>query len=284
MNKIKIITDESAILPKVMLEKYEVGLVSLKIIWGEEEIRDDLFQKMRSTLSDTAPKTSQPSVGDFKKAYEEAFKEHNEIICLTLSSALSGTYNSALQAIKFLPKEKQDRITLIDTFTVDSAHGLILLKVCELREAGFNVKEIVSKIEEFKENLDALGFAGDPKWLEKNGRLSKAGANIIRQVSKLGVRPLLTIKEGKVAVTSIKLKAKDKTEAILRELKERIGDKEAVVAITHGDALKTALVLKEKLGPNMEVLFIEEITPVIGCHLGPDGIICSYFLKENDVL
>lgn len=287
MNKIKIITDASATLPENVFNENDVGVVDLKIIWLEEDIDGDLFKKMRNTLTNTSPKTSQPSVGDFKKAFENAFKTYDEIICITISTGTSGTYNSAMQAIKFLPKEKQNNVAIIDSFIVDGGQGLIVLKAVELVQKGLGFKEIILKLEKFKKGVGLVGFAGDPKWLERNGRLSKAGANIIRQMEKVGIRPLLTIKNGKVAVTSIKFKATDKTESILRELKERIKDKEAILAITHGDAIHVAEDLKQKLTkecPNIKVLFIDEINSVIGCHLGPDGIICSYYLKENDVI
>ena len=106
MSKIKIITDASAALPESIFQKNNIGIVNLKIIWPEEAIDGDLFKKMRSTLTNTSPKTSQPSVGDFKKAFENALETYNEIICITISTVTSGTYNSAMQAIKFLPKEK----------------------------------------------------------------------------------------------------------------------------------------------------------------------------------
>lgn len=287
MSRIKIITDASATLPKNIIKENDIGVVDLKIIWPEENVDGDLFKKMRNTLTDTSPKTSQPSVGDFKKAFENAFKTYDEIICITISTGLSGTYNSAMQAIKFLPKEKQSNVAIIDSFTVDAGQGFIVLRALELAKKGLDFKEIVSKLENFKNGINIVGFAGDSKWLEINGRLSRTGANIIRQMEKVGIRPLLTVKNGKVAVTSIKFKAKDKTESILRELKERIKNKKAVLAITHGDAILVAEDLKQKLTkecPNIKVLFIDEINPVIGCHLGPDGIICSYYLKENDVI
>ena len=108
----------------------------------------------------------------------------------------------------------------------------------------------------------------DPKWLERNGRL-QGWSEYNKADGESRIRPL-NYKNGKVAVTSIKFKAKDKTESILRELKERIKDKEAILAITHGDAIHVAEDLKQKLTkecPNIKVLFIDEINSVIGCHL-----------------
>jgi len=292
MNKIKIITDSAATIPESIIKENDISIVHLRVIWPEENINGsvrsrDLFKKMRDTLADTGPKTSQPSVGDFKKAFEEAFKTYDEIICITISTGISGTYNSATQAIKFLLKEKQDKVTIIDTFNVDGGEGLIALKAVELTQKGLNTEEIVSRVEKFKDSVNIAGFTGDPKWIERNGRLSKTGANIIRQLEKVGIRPLLTLKNGKVAVTSIKFKAKDKAESLLRELKEKIKDRKAIVTITHADALSVAQDLEKKLMqecPNIKVLFIDEVNPIIGCHLGPDSIVCCYYLKENDVV
>ena len=292
MNKIKIITDSAATLSSEIIEKNNIGIVDLKVIWPEENINGsikskDLFKKMREAQTEVAPKTSQPSVGDFKKAFEEAFKTCEEIVCVTISTGISGTFNSASQAVKFLPKEKQDKVSVVDSFSVDGAEGMITLKAVELAEKGIEREEIVSRLEEFKKHVKVVGFPGDPKWIERNGRLSHTGADLIRNLEKIGIRPVLTLKKGVVAVTSIKFKAKNKADSVFRELKADIKEKEAVVTIAHADMISVAQELKERLleeCPKVKVLFIEDVNPIIGCHLGPDSIICCYYLKENDVL
>lgn len=292
MNKIKIITDSAATLSSELIEKNNIGIVDLKVIWPEENINGsikskDLFKKMREAQTEVAPKTSQPSVGDFKKAFEEAFKTCEEIVCVTISTGISGTFNSASQAVKFLPKEKQDKVSVVDSFSVDGAEGMITLKAVELAEKGIEREEIVSRLEEFKKHVKVVGFPGDPKWIERNGRLSHTGADLIRNLEKIGIRPVLTLKKGVVAVTSIKFKAKNKADSVFRELKADIKEKEAVVTIAHADMISVAKELKERLleeCPKVKVLFIEDVNPIIGCHLGPDSIICCYYLKENDVL
>lgn len=287
MSKIKVIIDSAAALTKDIIKNNDIEVVCLKVIWPEENINDfikseDLFKKMRETKTSTGPKTSQPSVGDFKNAFEEAFKAYDEIVCITISTGLSGTYNSAKQAIKFIPQDKQDKVLVIDSLNVDGGEGLIALEVIRLAQKGLNINKIASEIEEIKESVFVFGFFGDPKWIERNGRLSKTGANLIRRVEKIGIRPLLTLKDGKIKVTSLKFKAKDKAESLLRELKSNIGDKEAVLTITHTGILNVAEELKEKIEkecPNIEVLFIDIMDHIIGSHLGPDSIACCYHLK-----
>ena len=286
--KTKIIIDSAATISEELVKKYNLGVVNLKINWEEENIKDkleegDLFEKMKQTTFKTGPKTSQPSVGDFKKAFEDAFSEgFEEIICLTMSSVMSGTYNSAFQALKFLSKEKQEKISLIDTFSADGGEGLIILKTVELLLSGKERKEIVSDIEAFKSKVLVVGFMQDPKWIERNGRLSKTGATLIRQAEKIGIRPLLTLKKGKVAVTALKFKAKDKIESVLKEIKDHIKYEKAVLVITHANIQKEAENLEQRIKaecPNIEILYVEKLNPIIGCHLGPESIICSYYIK-----
>ncbi|MDD4662184.1 MAG: DegV family protein [Candidatus Pacebacteria bacterium] len=291
MSKIKIIIDSAATLTEELIKKNNLGVVNLKINWEEENIKEtlngqDLFKKMQETTSNTGPKTSQPSVGDFKKAFDSAFEEgYEEIICAVMSTGMSGTYNSAVQALKFLSKEKQEKISIIDTFSADAGEGLIILKIAELLSKNITRKEIVSKIEIFKKKVFIFGFMQDPKWIERNGRLSKTGASLIRQAEKIGIRPLLTLKKGKVAVTALKFKAKDKIESLLKEVKDNIKEEKAVLTITHANILEEAEDFKKRIEkdcPNVKVLFVEKLSPIIGCHLGPESIICSYYIKEND--
>lgn len=288
MSKIKIIIDSAATLTEDIMKSNDIGVVDLKVIWPEENVNgpiesEDLFKKMREAKADTGPKTSQPSVGDFKKAFEEAFKTHDEIICITMSTGMSGTYNSATQAIKFIPQDKQDKIVIIDSLNIDGGEGLLALEAVKLVQKGLNTSEMISTLEEIRKNVFIVGFFGDPEWIERNGRLSKTGANLVRRVEKLGIRPLLTLsKEGKIKVTSLKFKAKDKAESLLKELKNKIGGKKAILTITHADMINVAEELKEKIEkdcPNIKVLFIDEMNPIIGCHLGPDSIVCCYYLN-----
>lgn len=287
MSKIKIIIDSAATLTEDIIKSNNIGVVYLKVIWPEENINGhikgrDLFQKMREAKVNTGPKTSQPSVGDFKKAFEEALKTHDEVVCITISTGLSGTYNSAIQAIKFLSQDKQDKIAVIDSLNVDGGEGLLALEVVKLVQKGLSADEIASTLEEIKKNVFIVGFFGDPEWIERNGRLSKTGANLVRRVEKIGIRPLLTLKDGKIKVTSLKFKAKDKAESLLKELKDKIGDKKTILTITHADMINVAEELKKKIEkdcPNIKVLFIDEMNPIIGCHLGPDSIVCCYYLN-----
>jgi len=289
--KIKILTDSSVALPQSLIEKNNIGIIPIKVSWEEEGIDGiikgaELFEKMKQSISKIGPKTSQPSIGDFKKEFDIALKDNDFIIYLAIGTGTSGSYNSAIQAKKFLNREDQDRVFVIDSCNLDGTLALLCLKAKELSSRDIGIKEVVEKLEKFKNDLHLFGFVDSVDWLEKSGRLTSIGANIARQAQKIGIRPLIGLKKGKVSALGLKFKAKDKKEAILRELKEVVGDKKAYLVITHANCIEDANFLKEKINKdflNIEILFTEEINPIIGAHAGPGTVLFSFFLEDNNI-
>ena len=94
----------------------------------------------------TVPKTSQPSMGTFKKYFNEALQNNDELICITISSKISGTYNSALQTKKFFDSEKQKKIHIIDSNNIDAAETLLAIKAVEIAKEEDDMETIINKI------------------------------------------------------------------------------------------------------------------------------------------
>jgi DegV family protein with EDD domain len=288
--KIKILTDSSVALPEDIVIKNNIGIVPIKISWEEKGIdgvikSSELFKLMREN-DDSSPKTSQPSIGDFKKAFEEGLEENDFVIYLSIATGTSGAYNSAIQAKKFFKSDDQEKIFIIDSFNLDGSLALYVLKAKELTERDLDIQEIITKLEIFKERLYLFGFVDTINWLERSGRLSSAKAILVRQAQKIGIRPLMGLKDGKVTGFGMKFKASDKREAILKELKDVVGDKKAYLVITHADSEEEANYLKDKLNqdfPNIEILFIEGINPIIGAHAGPGTVFFSFYLEEDNI-
>jgi DegV family protein with EDD domain len=282
--KIKILTDLSITLPEKIIEENNIGVVPIKLSWEEKGIdgvikSSELFKLMRESTDDSSPKTSQPSIGDYKKVFEENLKDNDYILTICLSSKISGTYNSAIQAKKFFKAEDQEKIFIVDSLQTDAAMGLLVLEAVKLVKQDLQIEEIVKELEEEKNNIQLFGFTETPNWLEKGGRLSSSTAKVVRGVQKLGIRPLLELKDGLVVSTGLKLKAKDKIEALLRELKKKVGDDNIDLAITHASVKEEADLLKQRIEkefPNVKILYIEELCAVIGSHVGPGSILISF--------
>lgn len=287
MKKTTIIIGQSASITNELIEKYEFIVTPFIIDWPEMESLEgnNVFEKMRDAEKrgvKTTPKTSQPSIGIFKKAFEEALEKSESAICITISSGISGTYNSALQAKKMLTEENQSRVFILDTFNADASESLIAIRAGELSQEGKSGEEIFKEITEMSPNIYLFGMLESPRWLEANGRINHALSVILSQMQKIGMRPILSMKDGLIKPANLKMQAKDIAQALFKQTEEVIKKpleegKLCRVAISHADTLKEAEKLKkmfEEKYPQVRIDFIALTSPVIGCHVGPGALIC----------
>lgn len=285
---IGIVTDEIADLTKKITERYQIEVVPYKLNWPEGEglPGENIYQKMREAekLGITKlPKTSQASPKDFLNAYNKQFeKGFEKIICLPLSSKLSGGYNSAIQAKELLPDDKKNKVYIFDTLQATCGQALLVLKTIELIQSQIDAKEIIENLKEEIKKIHLYGFLKDPKWLEWGGRASHSQANWVRRLQKIGIRPLVGIKEGKVEQIGFRFGAKDISDAVFKEIesksrKVREKGKKIRVVITHCDNLEDATKLKQLLkGIKAETSFINLTGSIVGVHVGPGSLIAAW--------
>jgi len=287
MKKSTIVIGESAPITKELIDKYKMIVVPFVIDWpeGEKLSGNNVFEKMREAERvgiKTTPKTSQPSVGIFKKAFEEALNNSENVICITISSAISGTYNSAIQAQKMFNEEKQKRILVIDSFNADASESLLALKAAEMSEEGKSLEEIKKEMELLLPKTFLFGMLESPKWLEAGGRISHALSVILSQMQKIGMRPILSVKDGVVKPANLKMQAQDTANALFKQMEEVVKKplsegKRCRVGISHADNLEQAQRLRgliEEKYPQIKIEFISITSMAIGCHVGPGTLIC----------
>lgn len=287
MKKTTIIIGESASIEESICQKYGFVVVPFKINWPEMDSLEgnNIFEKMRDAEKKgikTTPKTSQPSMGMFKKAFDEGIKESDSIICITISSGISGTYNSALQAKKMLSEEDQKKIFILDSFNADASEGLLAIKAKELADEGKTGEEIFEIIKKVSPKVFLFGMLESPKWLEAGGRINHTLSVILSQMQKIGMRPILSVKDGIIKPANLKMQAKDTANALFKQVEGVIKkpvEEGAIcrVAISHADAKEEGDKLKklfEENYPQVKVAFIGQTSPVIGSHVGPGTLIC----------
>lgn len=289
MNKIGLVVDEGADLPQEIIEKHQMAVVPVKMDWPDLENLpgENTFQKMREAEKrgiKSFGKTSQPSPKDFLEAFKKQLERFDKIICITLTSKLSGTYNSANQARGILKGEEQKRVFIVDSLNGSCGEALSTLKAIDLIGQGKGIEEIVKGLEKFIPQVRLYAIFEDPKWLEASGRISSAIANWFRRMQKIGVRPILGIKKGVMKPVGIKAGAKDIPTALFRQFeaktkKLRNQNRKIRVAITHGDDSEGAQRLKEMIEKELEgteVAFINLIDNVIGVLVGPDAFVLAW--------
>lgn len=196
---VRIITDSTADVTPKMAQELNLGVVPLKVLFGKEEFRDGLDLSIddfynRLVQSEQLPTTSQPSPNDFLSEFEKAKEKGEEILVLCLSSQLSGTYQSAVLAKSYCEAEK---IVIVDSQQATIGTQLLLQEAIRMRNAGADAKTIAGRLEAIKGRVTILALVDTLDYLVKGGRLSKAAGFA---GSLLGIHPMITLEEGKLAV------------------------------------------------------------------------------------
>jgi len=284
---IGIISDETLDLPEEMIQKYNITVVNYKVDYQNmADVEGNVYQKMRYAEERGLPsliKTSQPSINDYLKAYKEKLEEYEEVICFTISSKVSGSYNSALQAIKFMQKDLQQKITVFDSEGGTGELGLLVLRTIKLiEEAKLKLSEINERMLKEVKNIKLIAFYEKAKWLETSGRVPRFIP--MQGMEKItGIKPLLGLRDGKLTIIGIKRNVKELAQSLseefdIRTKKIRQAGKKIVIAITHADNEKTANRIREKIEqmPNTEIAFISQLCVAIGGHAGSGAITISW--------
>jgi len=284
-----LVVDEGADLPKEIIEKNQIATIPIKMDWPEIENLpgENTFQKMREAEKrgiKSFGKTSQPSPKDFLDSFKKQLEKFDKIFCLALTSKLSGTYNSAIQAKDLLEPEQKERIFVVDTLNITCGEALLVLKAIDLINEGEDVEEIIKELEKLIPRVRLYGMLEEIKWLEASGRISHTLANWVRRMQKIGFRPIIGIKKGVIKAIGIKAGAKDIPTALFHQFEAKTKQfrnrgKKIRVAITHGDNFEGAQRLKELIEKNLkntEVVFINLIDNVLGVLVGPDTLILAW--------
>ena len=287
--RIGIITDEGADLPKEIIEKEQIAVVPVKLDWPEIKNLpgENTFQKMRELEKlgmKSFGKTSQPSPKDFIDKYKYQLERFDKVICITLTSKLSGTYNSAIQGKNFLTPQDREKVFVIDSLNASSGQALLVLKAVDLIKSDKKIEEIVKELEKFTSQIRLFLMLEDPKWLEYSGRISPLIASFLRNMAKRGIRALMTFKNGKLVPGGIKIHAKDTVMVLFNQFKKetqklRQENKKIRIVITHGDDFESAQRLKEMIEKefkNIEVAFINIVNNIVGAVTGPDTLVLTW--------
>lgn len=270
---IKIITDSTCDLPDYLVKELGIIIVPLKVLFGEETYRDGIdltpaafYQKL--SQHKVLPTTAQVNPGEFIEDFSKYINQGDEVIGIFISSKLSGTYSSAVMAQEELGK---DRIHLVDSESASFGLGMFVIQAARMVLQGKTAGEIVQWIEDIKNKVSFYGIIDNLDNLKKGGRLSSTSAFA---GSLLGIKPIITLKEGALAMAG---KARGQKKAftwVLEDLKKNVDLNGKFVCIAHASALEGLAEFKQLILKNykpQEIVEIE-IGSVIGTHTGPGCI------------
>ncbi|AOR23548.1 DegV family protein [Clostridium taeniosporum] len=288
MKKFIITTDTTSDLSKEYTEQNNIGLLVMSFqMDGKEYVGDenldikDFYDKMRSG---SMPTTAQVNPEQARIQFEKYLKEGYDILHISFSSALSGSYNSTrIAAMELAETYADDKIIVVDSLSVSSGEGLLVYKAVELKKQGKSIEEIANWIEENKLNVCQYFTVDDLNHLYRGGRVSKTTA-ILGTV--IGVKPIIHVNnEGKLIPISKTRGRKQSLGKLLDNMEKLMGsykEENDVIFVSHGDAEKEAKSVADKIRERFKIdsIVINNIGPIIGTHSGP-GTVAVFFMGEN---
>ncbi len=282
---VKILADSASDLPLEFFNEAVVTLFPLGVHLDGKDYLDltsiqpgDVYDAMRSGSS---PKTSQVSPHLFKEVFTEMAKEKQIGVYVAFSSALSGTYQTAVMIRSEVQEEYPDfDLTIIDSKCASLGLGLVVKAAHDLTTRGASKEDIIQTVTTLSAQMEHIFTVDDLDYLARGGRVTKTAAFV---GGLLNIKPLLNVENGKL-VPIEKIRGKKKVTKRILEIMEERGTNlsEQTIGISHADAHETADELKDlfidKFG--CKSVYINSIGAAIGSHVGP-GTLAIFFLNEN---
>jgi DegV family protein with EDD domain len=269
-----VVCDTTSYLPAELVAERGIHVISLYVsIDGDQEPESDItdyggfFERLRA--SESGANTSQPSVGDFVAVYEPLLQAGQDVVSIHISAGISGTFEAANQARQRLLDEGKggERVRLFDSRSACGGAGLSVLAASAAAAAGGDGEAVLARARQAREELK-MWFAIDTlEYLRRGGRIGGARAWI---GSALKIKPILTLEEEITPVERVRTRARsiERLRACARERHESGAD---AWVVQHIQDQETASALiddcREIFG--CEPVFVSEIGPVIGAHVGP---------------
>ncbi len=239
MANIAIITDSTSYLPENFCKEYAITVLPQILIWGTETMRDGVdiqptqfYERLLNAK--TMPSTSQVTPAAFKDAYEKLGGEGTEILAVLISSRLSGTIDSAVQAKEMMPDVP---VTIFDSLTAAMALGFQTLAAARAIADGANMEEAVKVLEKVRDNTGVILTPESLEYLHRGGRIGNASRFL---GTALNIKPILQVYEGRVEPLERVRTRRKALQRLVEIIAERAAGKPVRLAAQHANELEGA--------------------------------------------
>ncbi len=278
----KIVTDSLSDITSDMASELGITVVPLTVLFGEETYLDRVtltaeeFYR-RLIEGDVWPTTTQPTPAAFIEVYNELAEKGDDILVITLSSKLSGTYQSAMGAKQMVKKNYQ--IEVVDSETVAMGLGLIAIAAAKQAKQGAKLKELVEFVHRAKSRSRFIAYFDTLKYLAKGGRIGKARGLL---GSLISVKQILTVREGEMAPLT-RVRSIRAGMDYLYSVAEGYGKRIESMAIEHTTTVIEADKLAERLNGFFpkEHIYRSTVSPVLGTYGGPGAVALTVLEAEG---
>lgn len=264
--------------------RQDVKIVPLTIHFGEEELIDGLTidkQRFYERLveCDELPRTSQANPTAFQKVFEEVTQAGEEAVVITLSSELSGTFQSACLAV-----QDYDNIYVVDSKNAAIGSGILTEYAIACAKKGMSAREIAEELERKKEDVCLIALLDTLEYLKKGGRISKT---VAFAGGVLNIKPVVTIQDGKVEVIGKARGSRQGNNLLVEKIQESGGIDFDMPILLGYTGLSDALLKKyiedsrDLWQEQAESLDSTLVCSVIGTHVGPGVVAAAFFRKSK---
>ena len=278
---IRVVTDSTSDLPRDVADEFGIAVISQKVIFGEEELRenidisgDEFYRRVSS--SPNLPTTSQASAGEFKDLYESVADGADGIVSVHVSAALSGTVDSARSGA-----DQADigcGVEVVDSKMASMGIGLIAIAAARVAQAGGNLQEVIDAAQNAVSRCETYVLLDTLEYLQKGGRIGKAQAMV---ATLLSIKPMIILREGIVDELG-KERTHKKGVAKLRRTTEEFGPLEdlSVNYTTTPDEASSFAAEMQHLLPEGKQPFTAQIGPAVGTYTGPKALGISLLRRQ----
>lgn len=281
---VKILTDSTSYINEALRKELAIEIVPLGVefptrSFKETDVDNDSFYKMME--AEGIPQSSQPSLGELCAAMEDAVKQGEPLLCIFISSEMSGTFATAHMAKEMVLQNYLDaEIEILDSRSNCMQLGFAALAAARAAKDDKTLAKVKQAAEENMKRSRFLFVPETLKYLEQGGRIGRAGAII---GNLLNIIPILTVEDG---LTTVYKKVRTKHRAVSTIVEKVKADMEALgigeIVIHHINCPEEAREVAAQLRHDAEIK-IQAIGPVIGLHVGPGAIGVAYYTREEPV-
>lgn len=273
---VRVVVDSAADLPPGQAERLGLTVVPVRVNFGDEDFMDrvtlapaELYARLRA--DPTPPRTSQPPPGDFRRAYELVLAHCRDIVSVSLSSQVSGTFQAARTAAR---EAGEDRIHVVDTLNVSAGQALVAIRAAEVAATGADLATVEAEVARAMAATRTFGMIADLRYGVAGGRLPP----LLKRVADwFGLTLLVTARGGKVKPFRALRGRHGLTDRFAAVVAGRArGARRWRAIVGHCDAPDQAAslagALRERIA-GMETVWVTENGPAIGAHAGPGTLV-----------
>lgn len=279
MSRIALVTDSTAYIPQELVSQYRITVAPQVLIWGDETFEDGVDIKpdefyTRLKKASIMPKSSQVTIPKFQKIYTELLEQDFQILSILISTDLSGTINSAMQARAALPANAP--IEIIDSRSTAMALGFQVLAVARAIEQGASFKEAVALAERAREHTGVVFAVDTLEFLHRGGRIG-GGSRFLG--TALNIKPILELRNGRVEAVERVRTRKKSLNRVVELIGEQIGGRKPVrLAALNADCPDEALEILNEARQRFDAIeaINADLSPVVGTHAGPGTLGLAY--------